>query len=155
MLEWLVSLTSNINDVFIIVWVVVFVVAIVIEFSTQELVSIWFALAALPSLILAACRVEFYWQIVTFAGISLIAFIFSQLFLRNKIKVRSSATNADSLIGGEIFVTQTVKHNEPGEGKIRDVVWTIVSDEEILKGEFAQIKEIRGNKLIVKKKEGK
>lgn len=153
MFNWLAALTADINDTFIIIWVVVFVLAIIIEFSTQELVSIWFALAALPSLILAACGIEFYWQIVAFAGVSLLAFIFSQLFLRNKIKVRSSATNADSLIGGEVFVVTTVKPDEPGEGKVRDVIWTIVSDEEISKGEFALIKEIRGNKLIVKKKE--
>ena len=153
MFNWLASLTTDINDIFIIIWVVVFVLAIIIEFSTQELVSIWFALAALPSLILAACGIEFYWQIVAFAGVSLLAFILSQLFLRNKIKVRSSATNADSLIGGEIFVTATVKRNEPGEGRVRDVTWTIISDEEISKGEFALIKEIRGNKLVVKRKE--
>ena len=156
MLNHLLSLSGNIvNDIFIIVWVVIFVLAIIIEFSTQELVSIWFALAALPALIFAACGIEFYWQIVVFAGVSLVTFILSQIFLKDKIKVRSSATNADSLIGSEILVSKTVSPNEPGEGKVRDVTWTIISDEEILKDEMAVIKEIKGNKLVVKKKEGK
>ena len=148
MLNHLLSLSGNIvNDIFIIVWVVIFVLAIIIEFSTQELVSIWFALAA--------CGIEFYWQIVVFAGVSLVTFILSQIFLKDKIKVRSSATNADSLIGSEILVSKAVSPNEPGEGKVRDVTWTIISDEEILKDEMAVIKEIKGNKLVVKKKEGK
>ena len=136
-----------------VIWILIFLIALAIEIATQELVSIWFALAALPALIFAACGIEFYWQIVVFAGVSLVTFILSQIFLKDKIKVRSSATNADSLIGSEILVSKAVSPNEPGEGKVRDVTWTIISDEEISKGEFALIKEIRGNKLVVKKKE--
>ena len=138
-----------------VIWILIFLIALAIEIATQELVSIWFALAALPALIFAACGIEFYWQIVVFAGVSLVTFILSQIFLKDKIKVRSSATNADSLIGSEILVSKAVSPNEPGEGKVRDVTWTIISDEEILKDEMAVIKEIKGNKLVVKKKEGK
>ena len=36
-----------------------------------------------------------------------------------------------------------------------DIKEVLISEEEILKGELAQNKEIRVNKLIVKKKEGK
>ncbi|MDD7382645.1 MAG: hypothetical protein PUG37_07730 [Bacillales bacterium] len=42
-----------------------------------------------------------------------------------------------------------------GEGKIRDVVWSIIVDDDIIikEGEFALVKDIRGNKLVVSRKE--
>ena len=86
---------------------------------------------------------------------SAIAFVLSQIFLKKRIKINSSATNADSLVGNEILVISRVTPTSIGEGRVRDVVWTIASDETIEKDEFAIVKEIKGNKLIVMSKEKK
>ncbi len=146
---------EGINALHLTVWILVFIIAIVVEISTQELVSIWFSVGAIPAIILAAFGLSFWWQLGTFAVVSAIAFVLSQIFLKKKIKINSSATNADSLVGNEILVVSRVTPTSIGEGKVRDVVWTIASDETIEKDEFAIVKEIKGNKLIVMSKEKK
>lgn len=146
---------EGINALHLFIWILVFIIAIVVEISTQELVSIWFSVGAIPAIVLAAFGLSFWWQLGTFAVVSAIAFVLSQIFLKKKIKINSSATNADSLVGNEILVVSRVTPTSIGEGKVRDVVWTIASDETIEKDEFAIVKEIKGNKLIVMSKEKK
>lgn len=146
---------EGINALHLTVWILVFIIAIVVEISTQELVSIWFSVGAIPAIILAAFGLSFWWQLGTFAVVSAIAFVLSQIFLKKKIKINSSATNADSLVGNEILVVSRVTPTSIGEGRVRDVVWTIASDETIEKDELAIVKEIKGNKLIVMSKEKK
>lgn len=146
---------EGINALHLTVWILVFIIAIVVEISTQELVSIWFSVGAIPAIILAAFGLSFWWQLGTFAVVSAIAFVLSQIFLKKRIKINSSATNADSLVGNEILVVSRVTPTSIGEGRVRDVVWTIASDETIEKDEFAIVKEIKGNKLIVMSKEKK
>ncbi len=146
---------EGINALHLTVWILVFIIAIVVEISTQELVSVWFSVGAIPAIILAAFGLSFWWQLGTFAVVSAIAFVLSQIFLKKKIKINSSATNADSLVGNEILVVSRVTPTSIGEGRVRDVVWTIASDETIEKDEFAIVKEIKGNKLIVMSKEKK
>lgn len=152
---FLFLVAEGINALHLTVWILVFIIAIVVEISTQELVSIWFSVGAIPAIILAAFGLSFWWQLGTFAVVSAIAFVLSQIFLKKKIKINSSATNADSLVGNEILVVSRVTPTSIGEGKVRDVVWTIASDETIEKDEFAIVKEIKGNKLIVMSKEKK
>lgn len=152
---FLFLVAEGINALHLTVWILVFIIAIVVEISTQELVSIWFSVGAIPAIILAAFGLSFWWQLGTFAVVSAIAFVLSQIFLKKRIKINSSATNADSLVGNEILVISRVTPTSIGEGKVRDVVWTIASDETIEKDEFAIVKEIKGNKLIVMSKEKK
>lgn len=152
---FLFLVAEGINALHLTVWILVFIIAIVVEISTQELVSVWFSVGAIPAIILAAFGLSFWWQLGTFAVVSAIAFVLSQIFLKKKIKINSSATNADSLVGNEILVVSRVTPTSIGEGKVRDVVWTIASDETIEKDEFAIVKEIKGNKLIVMSKEKK
>ena len=149
----MLAVLANINVAYVIIWVVVFIAAIVIEFSTMELVSIWFAISAIPSLIMAAFGVNIWYQVLAFAVMSAIAFVITKLFIKKKIKVNPSATNADSLIGNDILIISDVTPTQNGEGKVRDIVWTVTSKDFIAKGEFAIVKEIKGNKLIVIKKE--
>lgn len=152
---FLFLVAEGINALHLTVWILVFIIAIVVEISTQELVSVWFSVGAIPAIILAAFGLSFWWQLGTFAVVSAIAFVLSQIFLKKRIKIKSSATNADSLVGNEILVVSRVTPTSIGEGKVRDVVWTIASDETIEKDEFAIVKEIKGNKLIVMSKEKK
>ena len=125
-----------------VIWILIFLIALAIEIATQELVSIWFSLGAIVPLILAAFNISYIWQILVYAIVSAILFILSEKMIKKKIKPHKNATNADSLIGNEIRV-------------LKDVIWTIKSNDIIKEGEFAIIKEIKGNSLIVVKKEDK
>lgn len=149
---FLVESANNTNIVPMIIWIGIFIVALIIEITTQELVSIWFSFGAIPPLIMAAFNIDVTYQILVYAIVSAIFFVLSELLIKKRLKPRNSATNADSLIGEKILVLKSVKPMEKGEGKVRDVVWTIKSDDEIQEGQYAIIKEIKGNTLIVAEK---
>ena len=139
----------------IVFWVAVMLVAIVIEVSTTQLVSIWFAGGALISAILAIFRIPFVWQILAFAVMTTILLVLSKLVFKKKIEVKDTKTNSDSLVGLELLVVSRVTDKTVGEGKIRDVVWTVITNDTtpIETGEYAVIKEIVGNKLLVTRKD--
>lgn len=137
----------------LIIWGLVLVLAVIVEAATEQLVSIWFALGALIAAILACFNVAWYIQLIVFAVVSLVSLIAVKFILiKDRQKQSTVLTNTDSLIGSEILVTKTINGlEEPGQGKHRDVFWTLESDEVIEAGEKAIISEIKGNRLIVKK----
>ena len=49
-----------------IAWAVVVVAAVVIEISTVNLTSVWFAIAGVVSLILALFKIDLIWQVLVF-----------------------------------------------------------------------------------------
>ncbi|MBP5177571.1 MAG: NfeD family protein [Clostridia bacterium] len=136
----------------IIMWAAVFVIALTVELATTELVSVWFCGGALVSLIFAAVDLPFWAQLVAFTVLSTGLLVLSRLFWAKKLKGRSVRTNTDALIGQEILITKAVADKVNGAGRFRDVVWTVESSDAIEVGDYAVIKEIRGNKLIVEKK---
>ena len=139
----------------IIFWVIMLVVTLIIELTTEQLVSIWFSGGSLIALILAICNVPWYIQLLVFSLVSLICVAIVQVILfKKRKKSKNLKTNVDSLIGEKILVIKDVSPEILGEGKYRDVVWSLKSDTEISKDEYAEIVSIEGNKLIVKKIEG-
>ena len=135
------------------VWAAVFILSIIIEISTTDLVSIWFAGGAIIALITAVIKIPFGYQIIVWIISSAIFLaIFKPLFGK-KLSLKHQRTNLDQLIGEEILVLKEVTPHTLGEAKVRDVVWSIQSHDEIKENEYAIIKDIKGNKLIVEKKE--
>ena len=149
---FLITLLSN-HIFWIALWTVVFIASVLVEVATAQLVSIWFAGAAIVSLILAICGVHFGVQLIVWVVASfLLLFLFKVLFGK-KLALATQRTNYDSLIGEEILITKKVTKEVNGEGKYRDVIWTIKCDQTLEAGEYAIIKNISGNKLIVNRKE--
>lgn len=146
-------LDSNIT--WIVFWTIIFIVTLLVEISTTQLVSIWFSGASIISFILALCSVPYWIQLVVFVVSSALLLFLSKFLFKDKIlKFKKSPTNADTLIGQEIKLTKGVSLLEYGEARIRDVIWTIAVDDNVQfkKDEIVVIKEIKGNKLIVTKK---
>ncbi len=146
-------LDSNIT--WIVFWTIIFIVTLLVEISTTQLVSIWFSGASIISFILALFSVPYWIQIVVFVVSSALLLFLSKFLFKDKIlKFKKSPTNADTLIGQEIKLTKGVSLLEYGEARIRDVIWTIAVDDNVQfkKDEIVVIKEIKGNKLIVTKK---
>lgn len=142
------------NVFWIVLWVGIFLFALVIEFCTEQLVSIWFSGAALISLILSIFNVYWWLQIIIFILCSIILVAVSRTFV-SKVLQKDIKTNSDSLINNEILVLKPTKKHLVGEGKIRDITWSIITDDEeiINEGDYAIITSIEGNKLHVKRKE--
>lgn len=154
MLNILTTIFSN-NITWVVIWVIVFAIALTVEFSTEQLISIWFAGAAVIAIILAACSVVWWVQLVVFTCLSGILLACSRLIFKPKKDI-DVPTNSDQMIGKEIIVTKDVTPLEKGEGKFRDVTWSVAlssEDQEPIKaGEIALIKDIVGNHLIIERK---
>ena len=70
----------------IIFWVIMLVVTLIIELTTEQLVSIWFSGGSLIALILAICNVPWYIQLLVFSLVSLICVAIVQVILFKKRK---------------------------------------------------------------------
>lgn len=146
-------LTSVWNEswFYIVIWIAVFVIALIVELATEQLISIWFAGSALIALLLAVLDVHWAIQLIVFVIVAAIAVGITQYLMvkkKNNVELR---TNADAMLGEKIAVLEKVGPEQLGEGKFRDVVWSLKSDQVIEKGEYAKIVRIDGNKLIVEK----
>ena len=142
------------NQIFMVsVWTAIFILAVVVEISTTDLVSIWFAGGALIALITAIIKIPFGYQIIVWIISSAICLaIFKPLFGR-KLSLKHQKTNTDQLIGEDVLVLKKVTPHNLGEAKVRDVIWTLSSNDEIEENKYAKVINIEGNKLIVEKKE--
>ena len=132
-----------------ILWLAAVVVLLVIEIATLGLTTIWFAGGALIAGIAA----------VTGAG-SIVQFVIFLIVTRpvavKYLNVNRTRTNAESLIGKEAVVTQTVENlKNQGQVIVGGIEWTArTGDNEtvIEKDTVVEIERIEGVKLIVKKK---
>ena len=135
-------------------WLAGIVAFIILEAVTYQLISIWFVIGAIGGLIAAICGTDFYVQMTVFLAVSILLLVLLRPFSMKLIKKQDFKSNADSLIGKNILITQEVNNiSGTGQGKVKGMVWTVRSetDETIAAGELAEIKRIEGVKLIVKK----
>ena len=142
------------NIVMIIIWFIICLIALGVEISTSQLVSIWFSGGAFISLILACFNVDWKIQLIVFAIASIVLLIFTKPLLEKKIIDVHKNQNVNSLVGQEVIITKEVSLNHPGEGKIRDVTWTCktMDQSSFEVGEICEIKAVNGNSLLITKK---
>ena len=142
-----------------IIWLVLFVAMLIVEGLGPSLVSIWFSLGALISLILSFIpNVEWWIEVVVFVVISVATLIALRPIIRRYYKRNNYNTNIDSYAGKRGYVIEDITYLRPGAVKIGDVSWTAIpadKDQKILEDEVIEVVRVSGNKLIVKKVEGK
>lgn len=140
---------------FIVLWAVLFVAFLIIEFATSGLTSIWFALGAAGALISAAVApaAELFWlQITVFTVISGVAVYFTRPLARKYVKVKEIPTNANRVLEMTGIVKETIQ-NLDGQGTVfvGGKLWTARSEnnETIPVDTEVAILRIEGVKLIV------
>lgn len=134
-------------------WFLAFVFLLIIEIGTVNLVSIWFAIGAIVSMICSLFVESFIIQMVVFIVVSLIALAITKPVIK-KFKVREVIpTNFDRVIGKPATVTKEISSDSYGEVKVFGNVWTAASDENISVGTKVKVLAIEGVKLIVKAEE--
>ena len=142
-----------------IIWLVLFVAMLIVEASGPALVSIWFSLGALFALIVSFIpNVEWWIEVIVFVVISLATLLALRPVLKKYIKRNRFNTNIDSFTGKRGYVIEDITYVRPGAVKIGDVSWTAIpanKDDTIVENEIIEVVAISGNKLIVKKVEGK
>lgn len=137
-----------------IIWLAGVVAFIILEAVTYQLISIWFVLGAIGGLIAAMCGASFTVQMIVFLAAAILFLVLLRPISLKLIKKQDFKTNADSLIGKSILITEEVNNiRGTGQGKVNGMVWTVRSegDDTIAAGELAHIKSIDGVKLIVEK----
>ena len=142
-----------------IIWLVLFVAMLGIEAAGPALVSIWFSFGALIALIVSFIPEVPWWvEVIIFVVISIATLLALRPILRRYIKRNNYNTNIDSFTGKRGYVIEDITYLKPGAVKIGDVSWTAIPvnrEEEILENEIIEVVAVNGNKLIVKKVEGK
>ena len=150
---FLSSINDTSNQYLIIVWIAVCIAALSIEFATVALVSVWFSVGAIVAAVLAAFNVPWEIQTLVFALVSICSFSLCKIFYRPH---KNDLKSMPNIIGETVLITSKVSAEQPGQGKIRDVIWSVTTDDVYStyeKGELAIVKEVRGNKLIIERKE--
>ena len=135
------------------VWLAVLIGAVILEIATTQIVSVWFAVVALASLIATVAGVSNVWiQVLIFVIVSAIAVIATRPLVKKIVNKKAEPTNADMVLGKTGIVTEKVDNLTPsGLVKVNGSVWTARSadDSVIEEGERVIIKEISGVKLLV------
>jgi len=133
-------------------WAAALVLALIIEFTTPEMVSIWFAAGALVALILAAIGLPTWVQVLVFSAVSLTLLLSLRKLLVRYLEVKDVKTNADGMVGKGYVLSSEVSPEQPGSLKAGDVEWVAITEgDAVLPAKSkAIVTEIRGNKLVVK-----
>ena len=135
-------------------WFVAFIILLFFEIITVNLVTIWFAIGALVSCVVAYFCDNIFIQIGVFLLTSIIVLVCTKPLSQKIRKGKKVATNSDRVIGMEGVVTMDISKNNVGEVKVDGKRWSAVSKEEFHKDDIVVIKKIDGVKLIVEKEVG-
>ena len=148
---------QTVNIMMMSIWVSIFVLALIVEFATSELVSIWFCAGSLGALIFTFIPgVPFFVEIIVFFVISA-ALLFALRPLSKKLlakKIQETSMNIDAIIGRKGIIIKPIKPLEAGEVRIDSVIWTCLSldeDETIENESVVKVAKVVGNRLYVTK----
>lgn len=112
------------------IWLIVAIILVIIEICTAAFGSICFAIGAAFSALAAGLGLSLTWQIIIFAAVSLLTFIFlrpiAMRFLDRKSK--DVKTNADALVGRKGIVSERIDSTQhTGRVAIDGDDWKAVS----------------------------
>lgn len=133
-------------------WLAAFIVFAIGEAVTVGLVSVWFAVGALAGLFAAAFGAGLWLQIVIFLGVSALALALFKPLSSRFLKPRSSATNADRVIGAQALVTETIDNAQArGQVKVNGQIWSARSAQDVVipAGRDVRVLRIEGVKVLV------
>lgn len=135
-----------------ILWLILAVAFLAIEFATVALISLWFVVGALAALAAAILGVAPWLQVLIFALVSMAMLLLLRPFLRKFVDPHKVPTNVDAVIGHEAVVTETVD-NLAATGAIRlgGVTWTAraVNGKTIPAGTVVTVQAVEGVKVMV------
>lgn len=130
-------------------WFIAFVILLIIELVTINLVTIWFAAGAVAAMISTIFTDSLFIQSLIFLGVSFLSLLVTKPFLSKFKKFDIEATNLDRVIGKTGEVVKKIGTNQYGEVKIFGNVWTASSKKSIEVGSKVKVLAIEGVKLIV------
>ena len=137
------------------IWLAVTAAALIVEFLTEEMVSVWFIGGGFVAMLLAGLGLDWYFHVPAFIVVSFTLMLCFRKLVMKKLNKGEVKTNAETVIGKEFELLSDIDFNKAGSIKINGVVWTAVAADEnavIPAGKKVVIEKIEGNKYIVKEK---
>lgn len=132
-------------------WLIIFIVLIITELLTINLVTIWFAFGALLALVVEVSFSNIVLDIITFVITSFLLIILTKPII-GRLKVKKvEATNLDMVINKIGIVTEDINQDKIGEVKVLGKRWSAYNNTELKKDEKVKILSIDGVKLKVEK----
>lgn len=139
---------------YLIFWGVIFVITLIAEIASMQLISIWFTVGSVGAFIAAMKGVGFAGQLGIFVAISLVLLLATRPLLAKLRVNQEPRTNADKNIGETAVIIEEVNPAlGTGRARIGGVDWIAVSETgEILPAEaIVTVTRVEGAKLFVRR----
>ena len=135
------------------IWLAVTAAALILEFVTADVVSVWFVGGGLVAMLLAGLGLDWYVHVPAFIVVSFAMMLCFRRLVMKKLNKDEIKTNAETAIGKEYELLTPIGFNQAGSIKINGVVWSAVTEDEnaeIPAGTKVILERIEGNKYIVR-----
>lgn len=136
----------------IILWVIIGLVALVVDIITSSLLFVWFTMGAIGAIIARILNYSFIVQFIVFVVVSLLLMFICYPIVKREIKkeIKPIPLREKTYIGKEITVDEEMVKNNAL--KIDGVYWNIKEQEYTLKqGDRVKVVAMEGNRLVIKK----
>ncbi|MCD2348598.1 NfeD family protein [Clostridium guangxiense] len=134
------------------VWIFIFVVMIFIDIATSGFLFVWFSIGAAGAIITHLLGGSVIAQVIVFAVISIICFIFGYPMAKKIIKstVKRTPLMEEKYIGKELVAERDIE--ETSKIMVGGIYWTVENiGHPIKRGEKFVITGIKGNKFLITK----
>lgn len=134
------------------IWLILTIAFVVIEAMTTGIVTIWFAIGALASFVIALCDGALWLQIVCFIVVSVVLLVFTRKIFVQKLNTGKEKTNVDAMAGKSAIVMTTVSKHNVGTVKVGSQEWAAIplEDTDVFEaGQEVQVEKVVGVKLVV------
>ena len=135
------------------IWLIIIIFLAFLEVITINLVTIWFVISGLVSLITSLFIDDFVIQFAIFVLLGILLLILTRPSLKRLTSFRKQNTNIDRIINMKGIVVKEILKNKTGEVKVDGKYWTAYANDEIKVDSIVKILEIDGAKLKVEKVE--
>ncbi len=135
-----------------VVWLIVAVVLGVVEASTVNLITLWFAVSALVAALIAAFGAGVGVQITVFIVVSAILVVATRPLAKRFLNRKIVATNADRIISAQGVVVEEINSVKGiGQVKVMGQVWSAKSanGDNIADGTDVKVVALEGVKVVV------
>ena len=133
------------------VWTIVIAAALLVEFFTMQMVSIWFAVGGAFGLVLSLIGgIGLEVQIIVSGVVALISIVFLRKFALKFLHKSADKKDAGTLVCKTAEVVEEISPEKAGAVKLNGVLWTAISEENLQVGAKVKIIDVLGNKLKVK-----
>ncbi len=138
-------------NAFIMLWLIIAVIAVVIDIMTSNILYVLFSVGAIFALIVALFNVNFLTQFSVFGVVSIILMTFIYPIIKRtlKEKIPKTKTMEESYIGDCFTINEDIL--DSNLIKFKGIYWTMVSKDKIYTGDEVKVVGIEGNKLIIEK----